>query len=132
MAISVLRTKSARTAYEQDAANVYMRVKFDTPQLDTAAKLMVGVFPQNCMPLGVTVRVNTTFNKDLIIGTSAAASAVASSLDIQSGVAGTYDVDRAYGTVVTTAADIPIYVQTATTGATVGEADIWLRYLPAV
>ena len=133
MAITVSRTKSARTAYEQDAAVTYTRVKFSTPQIDVAAKVFVGVLPQDCLPLDVVVRINSTWNKDLIIGTSGSASGAASSLDIQAGTTGVYVTDRlalnfASGT---TAGDVPLYVQTATTGPTVGEADIWIRYIPA-
>lgn len=131
MAITVLRTKSAKIHHNADVETAYARVKFSTPMIDTAAKVCIGAYPQNSMPMETVVRINTTFDKDLIIGTSAAASAIATSVDIVRGTTDTYVVDRAYGTIGTTAGDVPIYVQLSSTGATVGEADIWVRYMPA-
>lgn len=128
---SVLRTESARDNQVQGTQYLYKRIKFNTPNVQTTAGkiVYVGVLPQNSCKMHTIVRINTTFNKDLIIGTSSNTAAFGSTEDIVAGTAETYVIDKGFG-VTTTAADVPVYVQ-LTTGGTVGEADVWLTYIKA-
>jgi hypothetical protein len=132
MPISVLRTVSARDNWVQDEQCLYKRVTFDTPLIQNATGkvVYVGVLPQNSLKRDTIVRVNTSFNGTLVIGTSSNIRAFATSDDISSASPpDTYVADTGYGT-LTTAADVPVYV-TLTTATTVGEADIWITYLKA-
>lgn len=129
MAISTTRTRSAHRYHTQQIHYLHRNVTFQTPQIDTAAKVYVGVLPANSLPLMAYVRVNTGFDKDIIIGTSGSASAVASSFDVVTNTTGLFEVDRYFGTYSTV--DVPLYVQTATTGASSGDVDIWVSYIPA-
>lgn len=127
---SVRRTVSARDDGYNSPLCLYTNVTYATPNLQTTAGkiVYVGVLPANCCPLETVVRINTTFNGLLIVGTTSNTSALASTADVAAGTANTYVVDRYYGT--RTTVDVPVYVQ-LTTASTVGEADIWVNYLPA-
>ena len=130
MTTSVKRTESARDYHTQQQHYLYKNVTYATPNIQTTAgKLVyVGVLPSNALKQETIVRVNTTFDGLLIVGTSNDTSYYASTSDVTAGVADTYVVDRNYG--VKSTSDVPVYVQ-LTTGSTVGDADIWLTYLPA-
>lgn len=135
MAITVLRKQDARVYHTQQVQYLYRNFKFNDISQDATqpAKAYVGVLPANALPLETYVRVNTAFSGgDLMVGTSVAASsgAVVSTQDIVSGTTGVYVVDRFMGTYST--ADRALYAQTATSGATAGEADIWVAYLPVL
>lgn len=94
----------------------------------TVAGLM-GVLPAYAVPLQLYVHVFTAFSGgNLKIGTTADLSTLASTSDVVSGTTGLYVVDRYMGTIST--ADQTFYCVTDTTGATAGEANIWLHYLP--
>ena len=130
MAISVLRTESARDDNTQHPAHLYKRVTYNTPNIQTTAGALVylGVLPANCFPGETKVRINTTFDGLLTVGTSGDASLYATTADVTAGTAGIYVTNRNYG--VQSTSDVPVYVQ-LTTGSTVGEADIWLTFTPA-
>lgn len=127
---SVLRTESARDTQTQKQHFLHKNVTYATPNIQsTPGKIVyVGVLPANCLKQETIVRINTTFDGSLIIGTSANTSVYGTSSDIGASTADTYVVDAGYGTRSTV--DLPVYVQ-LTTGSTVGDADIWLTYLPA-
>ena len=134
MAISVARTRSARFYHTQQVHFLYRRFNFnDIDQSATQpAKFYLGVLPAHAFPMETYVRVNTAFTgANLIVGTSVAGSsaAVVSTGDVTAGTSGNYVVDRYLGAHST--ADVPIYIQTKASGETVGQADIWLKYLPA-
>jgi hypothetical protein len=127
---SVLRTVSARDYHTQQAHYLYKNVTFATPNIQTTAGKIVhvGNLPANCLRQETIVRINTSFDGSLIIGTSADTDQYVTAADMDATVADTYVVDRGYG--VRSTLDVPVYVQ-LTTGSTVGDADIWLSYLPA-
>lgn len=128
MAITVLRTESARDNSVQGSQYLYKGVTHATPNIQTTAGkiVYVGVLPAYCMKQETIVRINTSFDGSLIIGTSSNTSAFGSTEDIVAGTADTYVFDRGYG--VRSTSDVPVYVQ-LTTGTTIGGADIWIEYL---
>jgi hypothetical protein len=134
MAISVVRTRSARVYHTEQAHYLYQR--FNWNDIDQTAvqpgKFYLGVLPANCMPLETIVRVNSSCSAaNIIVGTSAAGSsaAVVSTGDVTAATTGTYVVDRYLGTYST--APVSLYIQTAASGATIGQVDVWQSYLPA-
>lgn len=130
MAITVLRNKTARDIHYQQNSFLYSRFNFnDVDVTTTTPKVYLGVLPANCMPKECIIRINTSFDKDFTIGTTVSASQVATSFDFVRGTTGTYEVDRAYGNLTTT--DMPVFIQFQSTGATIGQADIWLQYVQA-
>jgi hypothetical protein len=133
MAISVTRTRSARIYHTQQVHYLNRRFNFNDhdPAASGAAKIHLGVLPAHCFPLEVYVRINSSFTgANLIVGTSAAGSsaAVVSTADVAAGSTGSTIVDRYLGTYSTV--DVPLYIQTKATGETIGQADVWLAYLP--
>lgn len=130
MTVSVLRKNSAYQYHTQTRQHLYKHVAYDTPNIQTTAGAIVyvGALPANALKLDTTVRINTTFDGLLIIGTSSDADAFGTTADITAGTAGTYITDtNAAGERTTT--DLPVYVQ-LTTGSTVGDADIWVEFMP--
>jgi hypothetical protein len=134
MAISVVRTRSARVYHTEQVHYLYQR--FNWNDIDQTAvqpgKFYLGVLPANCMPLETIVRVNSSCSAaNIIVGTSAAGSsaAVVSTGDVTAATTGTYVVDRYLGTYST--APVSLYIQTAASGATIGQVDVWQSYLPA-
>lgn len=134
MAYQTLRTRSARLVHTEQTHFLYRRFNFNS--IDQAVTrpgvFCLGVLPAHAMPMECIVRVNSTFTgANLIVGTSVAASsaAVVSTDDVTAGSSGTYVVDRYFGTYSTV--DVPLYIQTKASGETVGQADVWLRYMPA-
>jgi len=109
---------------------MYRRVTWKSvgAQDSTGGKFYVGGIPAFAMPEEVIVRIRTTFDGDITIGTSADVDAYATSTDIDSQTTGTYVVDRPYGGYTTI--DLPIYA-TLTTGSTVGSADVWVTFRQA-
>lgn len=132
MAISVKRTQSARDLDSQQVTYLYTRIKGPNPLLDAAAQVYVGVLPAECSPQDITVRVVSTMDKNIIMGTSVAGSSALflQAGDVTPGTTGTYVVNRGVG--YYSSADLPVYVQTATTGATTGDIQIWWPFLPAL
>ena len=135
MAISVVRTRSARIHHGvQGTHHLYARFNFNDISQDATqpAKFYLGVLPAHSMPKECHVRINSSFTgANLICGTSAAGSSavVISTADVTAQTTGTYVVDRYYGTYSTV--DVPLYIQTKASGETIGQADVWLSYLPA-
>lgn len=130
MTVSVLRKESARDDGTQHQAHLYKNVTWATPNIQTTAGSLVyiGVLPANALKQEVIVRINTTFDADMIIGTSSDTSYYATTSDITAGTANTYVSNRNYG--VRSTLDVPVFVQ-LTTGSTVGAADVWVTYLTA-
>lgn len=131
MAISIKRTQSARVLDNQQITYLYARIKAPNRLLDAAEQVYVGVLPAECSPQDITVRVVSTFDKAIIMGTSVAGS---SNLFVQAGdvtatTTGTYVSNRGVG--YYSSVDLPVYVQTNTTGATTGDIQIWWPFLPA-
>jgi hypothetical protein len=135
MAITVLRKQFARSNPSSQQVH-YLHRNFNwndhEASLASPGLVYLGVLPANCMPLETYIRVNSSFGVDVIVGTSAAGSsaAVCSTNDLVSGATGLTVIDRFMGTYSTL--DTSLYVQTATTGATRGNADIWQAYLPGL
>ena len=135
MAITALRKQTARIQHGAQQTH-YLYRRFNGFDIDTTATapatFYLGVLPANCMPLECIVRVNTAFTSgEVIVGTSAAGSSavVVSTLDTACATTATYVVDRYMGTLSTV--DVPLYIQTKSSGQTNGQVDIWLSYLPA-
>ena len=128
MAISVIRTRSARDYHTQQEHYLYRNVRFNTPGI-TSTHCYVGVLPAGALPLETIVRVTSAFAQGIIVGTTADTSAYVSALDLVEGTTGVTIIDRcasaAYSSV-----DLPVHVRMSTAD-TAGEADIWVRYLPA-
>ena len=137
MAVKLKTGASARVPVGSPQAPSYLQKYFkfnmidqSTPSTGVAGGLM-GVLPAYSLPLQAYVRVNTAFaNGKLKIGTTADLSTLCSTADINSGTTGTYVIDRYMGTFSTT--DVVFYCATDTSGATAGDADIWLTYLANV
>jgi hypothetical protein len=134
MAISVTRTRSARVYHTEQVHYLYQRFNFNSVDVGATqpGKFYLGVLPANCFPMEAYVRVNAAFTgANLIVGTSVAGSSalVVSTDDVTAGTTGAYVVDRYMGTYST--APVSLYIQTKTSGETVGQADVWLSYLPA-
>lgn len=135
MAITVLRKQSARLMHDaQQIHYLYARFNgFDIPtDVTSPGRFYLGVLPANSYPLDAIVRVNTAFTSgEVIVGTSAAGSSavVVSTADVVNTVTGSYESDRYRGTLSTV--DVPLFIQTKSSGQTNGQVDIWLTYLPA-
>jgi len=130
MANFTTRTQTAYDYHTQQVHYLHRDVAYNTPQIQTTAgsKVYVGALPANCLPMETIVRIKTSFDGLLIVGTSSDTDSFATTADVTAGTTGTYVVDRAYGTVTTV--DLPVYVQ-LTTGSTVGEADVFVTFMPA-
>ena len=107
----------------------YNMIDQSTPSTTSVPGALVGVLPAYSIPLQAYIRVNTAFaNGDLKIGTTSDASTLCSTADLLSGTTGLYVVDRYMGTFSTV--DVTFYAATGTSGATAGDADIFLTYIP--
>lgn len=137
MAVKIKHTRGPMSAYQyhtQQTHYLYRRFNgFDHSVTESGAgAFALGVLPAYAMPMECIVRVNTGFTSgEIIVGTSVAASsaAVVSTADVTSATTGVYVVDRYYGTYSTV--EVPLYIQTKSTGQTNGQVDVWLSYLPA-
>jgi hypothetical protein len=132
MAVKLKTGRSAHEYHTQQAHYLYRRFNgFDIDQtVSGAGKFALGTLPAGAMPLECIVRVNAAFTSgEVIVGTSAAGSSalVVTTADVTSATTGTYVVDRYMGTYSTV--DVPLYIQTKSTGATNGQVDVWLSYL---
>jgi hypothetical protein len=135
MTVSVLRTESVREYHTQQTHYLYKKVTYDTPRVQqwttagvAVPAVYVGVLPANCLTQETIVRINTTFDGLLTVGTTSDMSFYASTADVTAGTADSYVLDRNAG--VRSTVDRPVYVSLSS-GSTVGDADIWLTYLPA-
>ena len=130
MSTKVTRTKSATQYHNLGQHHVYKRVTFqDVNAQGTTGKNYIGGIPAYAMPEEVIVRIRTTFDVDLVVGTSSDADAYATSNDIIAGTTGTYVTDRPYGSYSTV--DVALFASMATTGSTVGSADVWVTFRQA-
>ena len=132
MSVKLKVGQSATVPPSQSVGYIHHTFNYNDASQDATfpAKVYLGVLPANCLPMETYVRVNTAFSGgDLMVGTSNAGSsgAVVSTQDLISGTTGTYVIDRYMGTYST--ADVPLYCQTASSGATAGQADIWQTFL---
>ncbi len=135
MAVKLKTGQSARLYHSQQVHYLSARFNgFDVdPTVSGAGKFRLGVLPAGSLPLDTYVRVNVAFTSgEIIVGTSAAGSSalVVTTADAAGGTTGTYIVDRYMGTLST--ADVPLYIQTKSTGQSNGQVDVWLAYLPPV
>ncbi len=137
MSVAMKLGQSARLQHGNQQVH-YLYRRFNGFDIDTTAtqpgKFYLGVLPANCLPLETYVRVTAAFTSgEVIVGTSAAgSSAVAvSTLDVNCAttVNGVYVIDRYYGTFSTS--DVPLYIQTKSSGQSNGQVDVWQAYLPA-
>jgi hypothetical protein len=136
MTVSVLRTRSARDYHTQQQHYLYEKVTWNTASLQNfttagvaVPSVFLGVLPANSLKQEVVVRINTTFDGLLTVGTSSDIDAYFTTSDVvQTAAANTYVTNHAYG--VRTTVDVPVYVSLSS-GSTVGEAEVWLTYLPA-
>lgn len=134
MAISVARTRAARQYHTHQVHYLYRRFNYNNVDQSTTnpGVFALGTLPAHAYPLETYVRVNAAFTgANLIVGTSAAGSSaiVVSTDDVTAGTTGSYVVDRVMGRYSTL--DTQLYIQTKASGETVGQADVWLAYLPA-
>src|SRR4029078_3476938 len=135
MSIQMKTGQSARLNIQsQQIHYLYKRFNgFDIdPSVTGPAKWCLGVLPAHCMPMETYVRVNAAFTSgEVIVGTCVAGSSpvVVSTLDVASGSTAVYVVDRYYGTYSTS--DVPLYIQTKSSGQSNGQVDVWQAYLPA-
>jgi hypothetical protein len=132
MAVALKTGRSAHIYHTQQVHYIYKRFNGFDVDASSTGKRVVGVLPAHCMPLETYVRVNTAFSSgEIIVGTSVAASsaALATTADVTSATTGVYVVDRYFGTYSTV--DLPIYVQTKSSGQSNGQVDVWQAYLVA-
>lgn len=134
MAVALKTKRSAHRYHTQQVHYLYNRFNFNDISQDVTqpGKFYLGVLPANNLPLETYVRINSSFTgANLIIGTSAngSSAAMVSTDDVAAGTTGLYVVDRYMGTFSTS--DVAFYIQTKTSGETVGQADVWQAYLPA-
>lgn len=130
MAITVVRTESARDDYSQTIQSLYKRVSVGTDGLDastTPDSARVGVLPANAMKLQTIVTIVTSFDGTMTVGTTADTDAYGQSDDITAGAIDTYAGDRGMGV---STSDQVVYAR-LTSGTTQGVADIWVTYLKA-
>jgi hypothetical protein len=122
---------SARDLDSQQVTYLFTSIKGPNPLLDAAQQVYVGVLPAGCFPLDLNIRVLSTMDKSIVMGTSAAGSSTLflQAADVTAGTTGSYVVNRGVG--YYSSVDTPVYVQTATTGASTGEIQIWWPFLPA-
>ena len=127
MAISVRRTQGqARDDSMQNPQYLYVGITHASPYLQSTPGVLVGVLPPYALKQDTIVRINTTFDGEMTIGTSGSQSLYGSTADIVAGSADVYVVDTGYGTRST--GEQPVYVR-LTSGTTIGGADIWIEYL---
>lgn len=124
---------AARITHLQNVHYLHRTFRFNDsdPAVVAAGVNLIGVLPAQALPLETYVRVNTTFDKDIVAGTSVAASSATmlTTIDVAQGTTGLTVVDRLMGTY--SSVDTAYYIQCKTSGATCGNLDIWLAYLPA-
>jgi hypothetical protein len=128
MAVSVIRTRSARDYHTQQEHFLYRKIAWNTPGI-TSTHCYVGVLPAHAQPLETIVRVTSAFAQGVVVGTTANGSAYVSAADLAEGSTGVTIVDRCVSAAYSSV-DLPIHVRMSTAD-TAGEADIWVRYLTA-
>ena len=132
MSVKLKSGKSAQVYYTQQVHYLHrtFRHNDNDPGVLSPGTNLIGVLPAQALPLETYVRVNTTFDKDLVAGTSVAASSATmlTTSDVTQGTTGLYVIDRLMGSY--SSVDKAFYIQCKTSGATVGNLDIWQAYLP--
>ncbi len=129
MAITVLRTKSARENYLGHESQLYGEVSFNTPGVATG--YLIGKIPAFSVIKNVTVSVESTFNATssnvFTVGTSTTATEWVGSTDVNEADADTFYTDASFGL---TTSDVSVYAKYTQTGtaATAGKAHVWVEY----
>jgi hypothetical protein len=130
MAITVVRTKSARENYLGHESQLYSDVNFNTPNVATG--FLIGKIPAHSVVKNVTISVETTFNAAttnvFTVGTSTTATEWADATLVSSGAtADTYVTDLGYAL---TTSDLSVYAKYTQSGtaATQGKAHVWVEY----
>lgn len=134
MALKAKTGQSARVYHTHQVHYLYKRFNgFDIDITATQPGIFaLGTLPAHSMPLECVVRVNAAFTSgEILVGTSAAGSSavVVSTADVANATTGVYISDRYMGTYSTV--DVPLFIQTKSSGQSNGQADIWLSYLVA-
>jgi hypothetical protein len=130
MAITVVRTKSARENYLGHESQLYSEVNFNTPNVATG--FLIGKVPAFSVVKNVTISVESTFNAAttnvFTVGTSTTATEWADATLVSSGAtADTYVTDLGYAL---TTSDLSVYAKYTQSGtaATAGKAHVWVEY----
>jgi hypothetical protein len=130
MAITVVRTKSARENYLGHESQLYSEVNFNTPNVATG--FLVGKIPAFSVVKNLTVSVETTFNAAttnvFTVGTSTTATEWVDNTFTSSGAtADTFATDVGYAL---TTSDLSVYAKYTQSGtaATQGKAHVWVEY----
>jgi hypothetical protein len=130
MAITVVRTKSARENYLGHESQLYDAVSFNTPGVATG--YLIGKVPAFSVVKNLTVSVESTFNAAttnvFTVGTSTTATEWADATLVSSGAtADTYVTDLGYAL---TTSDLSVYAKYTQSGtaATQGKAHVWVEY----
>jgi hypothetical protein len=130
MAITVVRTKSARENYLGHESQLYSEVAFNTPNVATG--FLIGKIPAFSVVKNVTISVESTFNAAttnvFTVGTSTTATEWADATLVSSGASiDTYVTDLGYAL---TTSDLSVYAKYTQSGtaATAGKAHVWVEY----
>jgi hypothetical protein len=130
MAITVVRTKSARENYLGHESQLYSEVAFNTPNVATG--FLIGVIPAFSARKNLTISVESTFNAAttnvFTVGTSTTATEWADATLVSSGAnIDTYVTDTSYGF---STSDVSVYAKYTQSGtaATAGKAHVWVEY----
>jgi hypothetical protein len=130
MAITVVRTKSARENYLGHESQLYSEVNFNTPNVATG--FLIGKIPAFSVIKNVVISVESTFNAAttnvFTVGTSTTATEWVDNTFVSSGSAiDTYQSDAGYGL---TTSDVSVYAKYTQSGtaATAGKAHVWVEY----
>jgi hypothetical protein len=130
MAITVVRTKSARENYLGHESQLYSEVAFNTPNVATG--FLIGVIPAFSARKNLTISVESTFNAAttnvFTVGTSTTATEWVGNAFVSSGaVVDTYTSDAGYGL---TTSDLSVYAKYTQSGtaASAGKAHVWVEY----
>jgi hypothetical protein len=130
MAITVVRTKSARENYLGHESQLYSEVNYNTPGVATG--FLIGKIPAFSVVKNVTVSVESTFNAAttnvLTVGTSTTATEWVDATVLSSGATvDTYATDIGYAL---TTSDLSVYAKYTQSGtaASAGKAHVWVEY----
>lgn len=129
MAITVRRTAGqARDDFQQNVQYLGpCGITHLSVGLQTTPGVLVGVLPPYALKMQTIVRINTSFDGEMTIGTSGSQTLYGNTSDIRPGdTPDTWVVDTGFGT--RSSGEQPVYVK-LTSGTTIGGADVWITYL---
>ena len=127
---TVKRTESAHDYHTQTEQHIRAHVTWASPSIqETTPGYCIGALPANALKKDTYVRVNTSFDGLITVGTSTAQAAFGTTEDFTMGTAGTYITDR-NDLAERSSVDRKVYVFLSS-GSTVGDADVWVSFLPA-